>query len=71
VFNINSLANVGTYRITLQATIGNNKTQQVYFQVQVQSPCLGLTINIPELEGIPQYDISFLDPMHIPLNWDV
>jgi len=39
--------------------------------LQVSSPCLGLTINIPELASLPIYDISALSHLLIPLNWDV
>ena len=70
-FSINQLSNVGMYHIMLQSTIGNNKTTSVAFQVQVYSPCLGLSITVPPLPAIPTYDLSDLVPLLINLNWTV
>lgn len=70
-FAINNPSHVGTYNMILQATIGNNRTTEVVFTVQVASPCLGLTINVPALESITTYDISDLVPTFIDLNWEV
>ncbi|TNV75036.1 hypothetical protein FGO68_gene6423 [Halteria grandinella] len=71
IFSINNPQHVGTYNMILQATIGNNKTTQVVFTVQVASPCLGLTINVPVLASPPTYDISDLVPTYVDLNWQV
>lgn len=71
IFGINNPSHVGTYNMILQATIGNNKTTEVVFTVQVASPCLGLTINVPPLTSITTYDISDLVPTYIDLNWQV
>ena len=62
---------MGTYQIMLQATIGNNKTTFVQFNVQVSSPCIGLTVNVPTLASVPTYDISDLVPLYVDLNWQV
>lgn len=71
IFSISSTDHVGTYKIMLQSTIGNNYTNSVQFTVQVASPCLGLQINVPTLATMPRYDISDLVPLYIDLNWAV
>jgi hypothetical protein len=71
VLNINSPSNVGLYKISMQGTIGNNKTSEVKFTIKVQSPCFGLQVNVPTISIIPIYDISDLVPLHINLDWTV
>ena len=70
-FAINSPSHVGTYKIMLYSTLGNNMSTSVQFTVQVKSPCLDVVVTVPTLSAIPTHDLSNLVPVYIDLNWSV
>lgn len=68
---VTSTSHVGTYSIMLRATLGNNQSAYINYDVEIASPCKNVIVDVPEPTSSLVWDLSEINPLIVDLKWAV